>query len=243
MGKIKYFIFCVISSLNAVIIQTNCMEEILPHVDETSWVLFDLDNVLIESALHAGRAEWFDHEVAKLMAAQGIDRHTADRLLIAGWNAFMEICPIQTPETNMSELVKTIQKKSEASLALTARPPHLSKLTLRQLKLLEIDFSFHAPEKVLLKTIHPTHWEEGALFASLNSKGGVFRQFIEKLDQKPKKVLFIDDALHHLEGMERECLEAGVEFIGFHYTKSTERFFDPDLASREYHELLQDQRN
>lgn len=239
MGKIKYFIFCIVCSLNAVIVQTNCMEEILPHVDETTWVLFDIDNTLMESAVQAGRAEWFDHEVKRLMAARGIDRQSADALLFPEWDALMEICPIQTPEPNTAELVKAIQRKSGASLALTARHPPLSKLTLRQLKQLGIDFSSHAPETVLLETFHPTHWEEGVLFASMkNPKGVLFRQFVEKSDQKPKKILFIDDALHHLELMESEFLKLGIEFVGFHYTKSLERPFDPEVASKEFRELL-----
>lgn len=243
MSKLKYLIFLVAFSLHAEIIRTNSMEEILPHVDETTWVLFDIDNTLIESAVQAGRAEWFDHEVKQLMLAQGLDRHTADRLLFPEWDSFMEICPIQTPEPKTAGLVKEIQQKSEASLALTARHPPLSKLTIRQLTQLGIDFSSHAPLGVSLETVHPAHWEEGILFASMmNPKGTLFRQFIEKSVKKPKKIIFIDDAKHHLELMEREFQKSGIEFLGFHYTKSFERPFDPEIASKEYREILEKNR-
>lgn len=227
-------------ALHAEILQTNSMEEIFPHVDETTWVLFDIDNTLIESAIHAGRAEWFDHEVKQLMLAKGIDRYTADKLLFPNWDAFMEICPIQTPEVETAAWVKVIQQKSGASLALTARHPLISKLTLRQLSELEIDFANHAPLGVVLDTEHPTHWEQGVLFASMkNPKGTLFRQFVEKSSVKPRKIVFVDDAKHHLELMEREFMESGIEYVGFHYTKSLERPFDAEIASKEYRELLE----
>ncbi len=235
----KFLILFIAFSLNAEIIQTNSLEEVLPHIDETTWVLFDIDNTLIESAVHAGRTEWFDYEVKQLMLAEGIDRHTADRLLFPKWEAFMEICPIQTPEAKTADLVKVIQQKCEASLALTARHPPLAKLTLRQLEQLKIDFSHHAPQRVFLETFHPTHLENGVLFASMmNPKGTLFCQFIEKSDKKPGKIIFIDDAKHHLEQMETQLQKLEIAFIGFHYTKSIERPFDPEIASREYRAIL-----
>lgn len=110
-------------SLKAKIIQTDCMQDVLDHVHEATWVVFDFDNTLVESAIHAGRIEWFHSEVDQLMAKEGLDRETADALLFPVWNGFLEICPIQTLEEMMMDLVKTIQKKCEASLILTARSP------------------------------------------------------------------------------------------------------------------------
>lgn len=236
----KFLIFFIAFSLSAEIIQTNRIEEVLFHVDETTWVLFDIDNTLIETVTHAGRMEWFDHVVEKLMVEEGLDRSTADVLLYPKWVAIMELCRIQTPEEQTAHLVKLIQRKSEASLALTARPPTLAKLTLRHLDEVKIDFSHHTPQAVSLETPHPTHFENGVLFASmLNSKGALFRQFLEKSDKKPKKILFIDDARHHLEQMELELQKLGITFTGFHYTKSSERPFDPEIAFREYQAILE----
>jgi FMN phosphatase YigB (HAD superfamily) len=234
--KILILFFCF--SLHAEIIQTNSLEDVLRAVDETAWVVFDIDNTLLESAVQAGRAEWFDHEVKQLMLTKGIDRHTADLCLFPAWVSFMEICPMQTPEPKTAGWVKEIQEKSSASLALTARHPPLAKLTLRQLGQFGIDFSHHAPPEVSLDTEHPSHTEEGIVFASIkNSKAALFRQFIEKSDKKPGKILFIDDALHHLEQMEMELQKLGIAFTGFHYTKSFERPFDFELASIEYHAI------
>ena len=42
--------------LHAEIIEIERMEQILPYVDETTWVLFDIDDMLIESELQVERA-------------------------------------------------------------------------------------------------------------------------------------------------------------------------------------------
>src|SRR5579863_5714737 len=209
------------------------------RIDETIWVLFDIDQTLIEPTTYAGRPEWFDRVVKQLMLEEGLDRPTADGILHPKWVAFMEIVPMQTIEAKTADLVKIIQRKSEASLALTARCPSLTKLTLRQLEQLNIDFTDHAPRAVFLETPHPAHLENGVLFASrMNPKGTLLRQFIEKSDKKPIKVIFIDDARHHLEKMEIELQKLGIAFTGFHYTKSIERAFDPEIASKEYRAIL-----
>jgi len=176
------------------------------------------------------------------MEKEGIDRPTADRLLFPKWDAFMHICPVQTTEENTAHLVKAIQRKCAASMALTARAPSLSKLTLRHLEELKIDFSHHAPFRIALETKHPAHLEKGVLFASMkNPKGTLFRQYLENSEVKPGKVVFVDDAKHHVEQMEEELENLGVPFVGFHYTRSTERPFDHELASKEYRSIL-DQR-
>ncbi|HSX27129.1 MAG TPA: DUF2608 domain-containing protein [Chlamydiales bacterium] len=234
----KYLILFIIFSLHAEIIETNQMEDILPHIDETTWVLFDIDNTLLESSIQAGRAEWFHHEIRKLVA-QGLDKETAEELFYPDWDRFMNHCPIRTPEPEIASLVKKVQKRCAASFALTSRHPPLSNLTLRQLKQLDIDFSRHAPASVLLKTPHPTHWEEGILFASHhNPKGTLFRQFLEKSKKQPPKIVFIDDTKHHLLDMEMELEKLGIEFIGVHYTKTFERPFEAEVAEREFQEIL-----
>lgn len=105
--------------------------------------------------------------------------------------------------------------------------------------MLKIDFSDRSPEAVVLETAYPTHFEKGVIFASMdNPKGTVFRQFIEKSEKKPRKVIFIDDAKHHLEHMEQELQNLGIEYIGFHYTRSTDRPFDSEKATEEYREMV-----
>lgn len=50
MARIVSFLF-VFSLLNAEIIEINRIGDILPHIDENTWVLFDIDGTLVESAL------------------------------------------------------------------------------------------------------------------------------------------------------------------------------------------------
>lgn len=50
MAKVLIF-FALFSCLRAEMIEIERMEQILPYVDKTTWVFFDLDNMLIESEL------------------------------------------------------------------------------------------------------------------------------------------------------------------------------------------------
>lgn len=59
-------LFC-LSSLEAKIIETNHINNVLPLIDEDTWFLVDLDNCMFEAAQALGHASWFYDEVWQRM--------------------------------------------------------------------------------------------------------------------------------------------------------------------------------
>jgi hypothetical protein len=83
-------------------------------------------------------------------------------------------------------------------------------------------------------------FKNGVLFTNRQSKGLVFAAFVNFLDRKPKKVVFIDDHLEYLKSVEEAALGLGMEFIGFHYRAAENMCcdFDEQVAQIQYLHLL-----
>lgn len=241
LGSCLRVFFVLFSFLHAEIIEIDRMEQILPYIDKTTWVLFDLDNTLIESELQLGRPKWFFYEVEKL-TAKGLDYKTAVLDRYPEWIRCQNICPIRPPEPEIPSIVLQVQQSAGAVFGLTARHPPISTTTLKQLAYIGIDFTFSAPFCPPLETQTPTHWQGGVLFISdFNSKGDVFRKWLELSPIRPSKVVFIDDGKNHLFHMEKEMRELKISCTCFHYLKTAQRPFDSSQAEKEYSELLRDE--
>lgn len=69
----------------------------------------------------------------------------------------------------------------------------------------------------------PKYWmslyQQGMLFVGdLNSKGEVFKLFLEKIQGSPKKIVFIDDKMKNVQDLENALAGSGITHIGVHYT-------------------------
>ncbi len=237
MARYLILFLSVFTVLYAEIFETTRMEEILPFVDETTWVLFDIDDTLLESELQAGRTKWFYHEFAKQMA-EGKDKNEVIRSVDEEYLKIVDLCPIRTPEPEILYLIERIKQTAGAVLGLTARGPHLCPTTIMQFERLGIDLSSHAP-KIALESGPTGHYENGILFAIDQKKGPALHRLIEKSDQRPTKIIFIDDQKRHLLEAEEIASVFEIPFIGFHYTKTSERPFDQAQGDLEHRQLLE----
>ena len=237
MAKVVFLLF-IFTFLRAEIIQTNRMEDVLPFVDENTWVLFDIDDTLVESKLQVGRAKWFFYEVKKLVD----ERHNLESAILElcpEWIRVQEVCPIRPPELQIPNIVCEIQESAGAVLGVTARHPPISAATLKQLAYIGINFTFIAPECPKLEVKPPIHWEEGVLFLTdFNRKGEIFREWLEYSHFHSKKIILIDDSKENLIQMEEEMAKLGMPFTGFHYTKTFMHPFDPEVAEGEHLDLF-----
>jgi hypothetical protein len=224
--------------LNAEVIETDKIEEIAPYVDEQTWVIFDIDDTLIESKLQLGRCMWYKDEIEKLKNL-GHDDGVANDLMIPILDRVREACPVQTLEPDTSAFIQRIQKKAGAVFCLTSRYKHASASTFYQLNQVGMNFSSSAPSHFSLPN-EEVHYENGILCISPhNNKGRTIRLLIEEFQKKPERIVFVDDSKKHLIDMEKEMEEEGIPCINFLYTKSHQRPYDPEVAAREYMDLLE----
>jgi uncharacterized protein DUF2608 len=238
MAKHLILFLSFLTCLHAEIIETKQMADILPYIDETTWVLFDIDDTLLESEIQAGRSKWFDHEFAKCIS-KGMNKKEAVESIDAEFFKIADLCPIRTPEPEIVFLLQQVKEMSGAVLGLTARGPHLNQITSKQLDRLNIDLLSHAP------TIHHSefapacHYEQGILFSIDQKKGPALSRLLEKSGTLPQKIVFIDDKKRHLQEVEEILSDLGISFIGFHYTKTSERPFDLIQAEIEHKTLIE----
>jgi predicted phosphatase len=60
----------------------------------------------------------------------------------------------------------------------------------------------------------------------------MFIHFLSIINQRPKKVVFIDDKKSHVEEVKNVLSRHGIEYIGFHYTahQYVEKVYHPEVA-------------
>lgn len=95
---------------------------------------------------------------------------------------------------------------------------------INQLRKFDIDFTSTVCDKENIifceSTPHNGHYpifKNGILFTNRLPKGEVLIAFLEKIDWKPNKILFMDDSIDQLKSVESAANTLDVEFIGFHY--------------------------
>jgi hypothetical protein len=215
--------------LQALIVQTNQMSEVLSHVDFNTWVFFDIDDTLITSQMQLGRSDYYFVQFTKLRQ-QGMEEEQAHEICRAHWNEVQEKCPIRLMDPLIPGIVSQIQQMAAYTLGLTARGPQTNLITQRQLRSLNLDFTTSSPSTVSAELPYWHLYENGVWFVESNGKGHAVRKWFAGLSEHPTKVVFVDDRLHHLENMEAQLSDLSIEYVGVHYIKTLEHLFDSKIA-------------
>ena len=66
-------------------------------------------------------------------------------------------------------------------------------------------------------------FKSGILFSSFIDKGSVLKEFLKYFQLKPKKIIFIDDALKNVLSVQKVCSELDISYIGIEYTKAHDK--------------------
>lgn len=232
--KICLFLCSFLPFCEAQIIETPHVADVLPFIDEETWVLVDLDNTLFEAKQALGHTFWFFDEVDQLMM-QGMERNEAISKLYPLWIQIQNICQVKPIEQELIPALIQLQNKNIIVMGLTHRQHTVSHATLRQIQSLNFDFTVTAPSKETFSILakHPALYSEGVLFVSdYNKKGEVFIPFLSLINQKPKRIVFLDDKLKNVEDLENSLADTGIEYLGVFYTAiyQTEPIYSRELA-------------
>lgn len=223
------------AALPATIIETSHIEDVAPLIDAETWFLVDLDNTFFEAAQALGHAHWF-YEQVQNRCAQGMSREEAFEDFYPLWVKTQQACPVKPLEESFVSCVLELQKKGVVVMGLTHRQPSVASATFQQVTSLGVDFSKTAPSSELqlhMEAKHPTLYQNGILFVhDLNKKGTVFLDFLGKMAQRPKKVVFIDDKRKNVEELEEVLALENISYVGVHYTaiEQTKKIYDPAIA-------------
>lgn len=207
------------SCVEAKIIETRHIEDVIPFIDHETWFLVDLDNCMFEGAQALGHASWFYDELQQRMQ-KGMSREEAIADAYPGWIKTQKACKVKPLESSFVPILLMLQGKGITIMGLTHRQPSVADSTVRQVNSLGFDFLSTAPSKenfgVPAKT--PTLYSQGILFVGdYNKKIDIFEPFLLMIKKSPKKIVFIDDKRKNVAELE-SLTRYGIEYVGVHYT-------------------------
>lgn len=237
--RFALIVFCCFASLRmeANIIETQHIEEVLPFIDQDTWLLVDLDNCMFEAAQALGHASWFYDQLQQRMQ-KGMNRNEAIADAYPGWIKTQKVCKVKPLENNFVPILLALQNKGVTIMGLTHRQPSVADSTARQVNSLGFDFLLTAPSKesfvVPAKT--PTLYFQGILFVGdYNKKIDIFEPFLSILKKSPKKIVFIDDKRKNVEELEN-LTKYGIEYTGVHYTaiEHSKPVYSREIAEFQY---------
>jgi FMN phosphatase YigB (HAD superfamily) len=224
------------------IIESDRIEVILPHVTEETWVLFDLDNTLIESSLHLGSIQWESH-LKKHSLKLGYNEHEIGTILEKFWTFVQHFIPVRLVDPQAPNVLKQLDDSNATVFGLTARAPNEVDYTRRQLDSVNISLCTEPsyPEQFPLLASEPILYDRGVIYCGDNTKSEALIAFFNAIGRLPKKVVFIDDKFEHVRDLERTLEQMGINFIGIRFSRADERVqsFDSEVANLQFSQLPQ----
>lgn len=239
------------AEIPALIIEIDQIEEILKEVDQEAWVLFDIDQTLIDSSSTFGSGPWNSYLKAT------IDKLGKDNPLIKA-DLFDYITllaarkvPVKPVEPIIPLLIDQLQSQQVVVMGLTARGKREwytsyiedgDKLARDQLRSVGIFL-----DRTILP--HPlSHVEDSLdlspycgifLAGNFDLKGVFLKTLLEKIEHVPSKIIFVDDAVRHINSVENE-LDGIVPVVAYHYNRviRDNHSFDPQIGNIQLHAFL-----
>lgn len=241
-------VFLTSAVASARILETKSIAEVEAELTPDTLLIFDLDNTIIMPAQTLGGEEWFDYLVEKYVAkavSAGTKPDTAKllalRQALEEWNAVQEVTQSIPVEKNAPAVVAEAQRSGVKTMALTARPPELKKKTFEQLQ--AAGFALHANahhrEAFDLKGAMPTRHENSVVFVNAgNNKGDILVQYLQTTGNLPKKIVFVDNKLKHVEAVQKALQQAAVkvDYVGCRHGATDAKIaaFDKNIADTQH---------
>lgn len=224
------------STISAEIIEIHQLKELekpfSAPLKSTDWVLFDIDYTLTEPqhpilqmSVIKHNKQRFKEELATFTPEQ---KDLVPILMVTQFPSKLIDCDLPWVIRKLKDDC-TVLGFTAADTSVVGDVGAVPQWRQKELKRLGIDFSPNPKTSQLPnKNIEFTQfspfrgtfpiYQNGILYANVNhSKGEVLAAFLDKTAQKPTKVIFIDDTLENIRGVEAEMKNRGIPFLGVHY--------------------------
>lgn len=219
MHKLFSFVLLLfVTALHGEIIEVTHMNEIHSYLKPDMLVIFDIDNTLIEPVQELGTNQWFENRIREYVS-YGYGKHEALEKALREWEAIQNVTKVRIVEEGTQQIIENIQLQRFKMMGLTSRGLSLATLTVSHLNKVGIDLRKNGPtkEEVFFMNTRGVLFRGGILFTAGTHKGKALFKFLDRINDQPKSVLFINDKATHLAQIEETCEERGVPFIGLRY--------------------------
>ncbi len=218
------------------------------NLNENSLVIFDVDETLItpvDNFFHM--KSWWQKFLFCLDYVWLTWDFRFDEKFIWYYNYALFNCKWRLVGEETPQLIKDLQRKGVTVVALTGcitgehgNIPVVEDWRINQLKKFGIDFSSAFPKNnyfVLDEKFESPFpvFKDGIIFANIcpktasRTKAPVLIEFLEKINFKPNKIIFVDDGLKYLEETADEMKRLDIPFIGLHYIDADKFLTDVDM--------------
>ncbi|GGI89032.1 DUF2608 domain-containing protein [Legionella impletisoli] len=206
------------------IFESHVIKDILKHVHYNSYVLFDLDNTVMQSQIELGSDQWFEYLLRHTLS-QISDPNLAATMVFAIYNEIQKIVKTTVVEQSTIKLIQAFQDIGLPVIAITARGKCLHEPTVRQLKDCQIDFSYsksipHASFSFQIDTSSSAaeaFYADGIIFCSGKNKGQCLNAFWDRVNASPKNIIMTDDKKKSLVQVNEMAQSRGIRFVGSRY--------------------------
>lgn len=225
------------------------------RLDTSSLVVLDVDEVLLtdQDAILSPFGDSLKFQIHNEYFSQAKTDHERQKIADT-LNLPLFLSPKKLVEASWPEAISLLLQKGVKVIALTSCPVededkkyNLERWRIEQLQSLGISFAasfpdihrFELPLKVKNKK-NPLY-SEGILFTGQFSKAEVLSAFLDHMNWKPHKIIFVDNLLSNVQQMEIKLIQKEIPHLGFHYQyveKKGKLNPSPDLARKQFEHLF-----
>ncbi|MBS0648978.1 MAG: DUF2608 domain-containing protein [Verrucomicrobia bacterium] len=214
------------SLLRADIIEAKSVEEMQPHVEEGTLVLFGMTDTLTDSTLSLGSKPWRQYIRRQLRPIQDINEAGN---LHDQWTYYVATqVPLKPVQDEFIGWIDQMQQNNIPVFCLTGRGrdvwyesivQEVDQLTEYQLKKININFEkTKVPED--LQKADTKYFYHGIFYSDPYSKGELIDKILNETGYKPKKVIVVDDKWDQLQSIQQKMTEADIPFVGILYQRA-----------------------
>ena len=189
---------------------------------KVGWIIYDIDNTLLHPEGSFGSVEWVE-EVKRQALEFGLSKEAAEALQHKYFGRVQALVSQKETQQGLAGLTTSLFATNNWSqFAITARNYDLEYWTSDQMKDNFFDFSNKMPAFAENKIIQ----HNGIAYASGGSKLKLVLQLIELAQQKPRKIIIVDDKDYNLipfDNYMKENPSSPFQFVTYRYDGVLER--------------------
>lgn len=217
------------------IVSFTALEDAFSQADQDTLILFDLGGTLIYNSAavmqtehEAWKRAWFQKNYPQLSLPEKLE---LVKIVESASDSWFLVDPRLPP------LIKKAQDRGLKIQAFTKviRDPAFVGLRAAKLAELGIVFQNEFPE---LGQYDSFGYDRGIIETDRPLKGPVLLDFLAKLPQSPKKIIFIDDRQEQIDSVSAVCLTRGIPVQTFLWDLAPKTPLDEELADHQLHTLV-----
>jgi hypothetical protein len=232
-------------SARADIVEIKSMADVGLAINNSTLLVFDIDNTLIEPVQELGSDQWFRDLLNRGVQA-GQTQEVSMQNALLKWKVVGRKTQVRPVEAITPEFLDHVQRAGISIIGLTARTADQAVLSTRQLQSVGIDLSVTAGFRNNLPyqdlgAGQGYSYYRGIVFVSpTGDKGQNLLAFLNKTGQHFNRIVFVDDRAQNVQSVSKALDDAHVQNREFRYggADAHVQTYSPVIADAEWNQFL-----